>query len=267
MLISNSKILNSPEFFINFNPPDAPQDQSLISKMTFINNSETPYAKFLGVLIDPNLSFKAHANMLNKRLSTALFFMRKAKNVLSEKSLKFIYYSLFHSHLVYANQLWSCCSESVLKPLIMKQKIAVRIISNSKYNSHTEPIFKRLNILPLKQLSEFFKLQFMQQFSQNFLPTALKDMWVTNRMRHIDEDHIVLRNDDLFFIPFARSSITSKLPLTSFPKLWCEFPDENIKFIRNKLEFNTSLKRYFIDKLRQNITCNRLLCPDCHLNI
>ena len=155
--------------------------------MTYINNSDSKYAKFLGVLIDPNLSFKNHISMINKKISTALFFMRKAKNILSQKSLKYIYYSLFHSHLIYANQLWTCVNDSLLKQLIVKQKMAVRIISDSNYNSHTEPIFKKLNILPLNLLSQFFKLQFMQQFSQNFLPSALQDQWITNRMRHMDD--------------------------------------------------------------------------------
>ena len=35
---------------------------------------------------------------------------------------------------------------------------------------------------------------------------------------------------------------------------------------RNKLEFNRKLKFYFLNQLKANIFCGRLLCPDCHLN-
>ncbi len=91
-------------------------------------------------------------------------------------------------------------------------------------------------------------------------------MWVTNVIRRADQAQIELRNNDLLFAPFARTATTARLPLTSFPRLWNEFPDGGIKFIRNKLEFNSKLKKYFLNSLNQNVTCNRLLCPDCHLN-
>ena len=57
MLISNSKTNYIPRILIDFNSPNGPQNPSLVTEMTFINNSETKYAKFVGVLIDPNFFF------------------------------------------------------------------------------------------------------------------------------------------------------------------------------------------------------------------
>jgi len=114
-----------------------------------INASETPYAKFLGVLIDPQLSFTSQINAVSKKLSTSLYFLRNVRNLLDDPALKSIYYATLHSHLIYAIQLWSCCNESLHKPIITRQKMATRIISNSKYNS----IFKKLKILPFSMLS------------------------------------------------------------------------------------------------------------------
>jgi hypothetical protein len=266
MLVSNSSVHNVPNIVINYNTLDGIQDPSKIVKMNFINDSPTPYAKFLGVLIDPKLSFKYHISNVTKKLSTALYFLRGAKNLLNPRALKFIYYALFHSHLIYASQLWSCCADSLLKPIIKKQKMAIRILSNANYNSHTEPLFKKLNILPFAQLCLFFKLQFMQHFTQNFLPQALNNMWITNNVRRENQAQVVLRNADRLHIPLARSNHTAKHPLTIFPQLWEDFPDESLKFIRNKLEFNRKLKTYFLNNLESNVNCGRLLCPDCHLN-
>jgi len=266
MLVSNVTVNVAPNIVINYNPLDGAQDPSKIIKINFINDSPTPYAKFLGVLIDPKLTFKAHISNVTKKLSTALYFLRGAKKVLNPRALKFIYYALFHSHLIYASQLWSCCSESLLKPIITKQKMAIRILSNVKYNSHTEPLFKKLTILPFPQLCLFFKLQFMQQFTQEFLPVALPNMWVTNNVRRQNQAHVVLRNHNLLHIPLAISSSTSKHPLTVFPQLWADFSDEAIKFIRNKKEFNFKLNEFFLTNLNSTMNCGRLLCPDCHLN-
>ena len=92
-----------------------------------------------------------------------MYMLRTCKNFLSEKSLKILYYSMVHCHLVYGNQIWGCANASLITELYRKQKAAVRIISNSSYRAHTEPIFKQFNILPLPSLIEFFKLQFMQR--------------------------------------------------------------------------------------------------------
>jgi len=265
MLFSHSKPNIFPQIFIDNNCENQPFDLAKKIPLSCINLSDTPFYKFLGVFIDPSLNFKHQLAHVSKKLSTALFFLRSAKNILNQRSLTSLYYALFHSHLIYGIQLWSCASDSVLKPIITKQKTAIRIISNSRYNAHTEPLFKKLAILPFPQLVKFFRLQFMQHFTQNFLPDSLDNMWVTNAIRRLDQDHVQLRNDDLFSLPLSRTVTSSRLPLSIFPKIWNEFPDENIKFIRNKIEFNLKLKKYLLNQLSSSITCNRLLCPECHL--
>ena len=39
----------------------------------------------------------------------------------------------------------------------VKQKMAILIINNATFNAHTEPLFKKLNILPLSKLIDYFK--------------------------------------------------------------------------------------------------------------
>jgi hypothetical protein len=265
-LFSPSKTNFIPKIQINYNN-DGESDLTKFFDLHFINNDEKPVYKFLGVLIDPSLNFKYHIDHVSKKLSTSLYFLRSVKNMLNQRALKTIYYTIFHSQLIYAIQIWSCCPESSLKQIILKQKMAVRIISNAKYNSHTEPLFKNLEILPFKSLALFFKIQFMQNFVQNFLPEVFNNTWITNQIRRQDQAQVQLRNDDLLHIPFARTSTTYNLPLTSFPRIWSEFSDEEIKFQRNRIEFNQKLKKYFLDLLNSSVICSRLLCPECHLTV
>jgi hypothetical protein len=63
------------------------------------SNSEVPAMRFLGVYFDPSLNFKYHVEKLLSKLSRALYTLRSVKNVLTPKSLKSLYYSLFHCHL------------------------------------------------------------------------------------------------------------------------------------------------------------------------
>jgi len=74
-----------------------------------------------------------------------------------------------------------------------------------------------------------------------------------------------LCNDDDLYIPPARLSLTEKHPYHSFPKLWQEFNNYEVKIQRNKKIFNFMLKKSLLDKLRELVTCDRLLCHVCHL--
>ncbi len=107
----------------------------------------------------------------------------------------------------------------------------------------------------------------MQRFTQKFIPLALENMCTTNQIRGADQAHVQFRDDNLLYAPFTRSATTVRLSLTTFLRLRNEFPDEGIKFIRNKNEFNVKLKQYFLNLLNATVKCNHLLCPDCHLRI
>jgi hypothetical protein len=265
MIFSNSKFNEFPNIFIEHPDTNNP-GVTIKTPLLCLNQTDSPYYKYLGVYFDPALSFKYHVTKISSKLSSALFFLRKAKNILNQRALKSIYYAIFHSHLIYAVHVWSCCAESTIKPIVQKQKAAIRILCKANYNSHTEPLFKKLNILPFPKLVEFFKLQFMQHFTQKLLPKALENMWVTNVIRRIDQPQVQLRDDDQLFIPLSRTSLTSRLPLATFPKIWEDFPDDDIKFQRDKIVFNSRLKTHLLSQLSSTINCNRLLCPDCHLN-
>ena len=142
---------------LNFNNEDQ-SDPLKIKNLSFINsNSEIPAIKFLGVYIDPELNFKYHIDHLRRKISTSLYFINRAKNLLTTNTLKMLYHSLINSHLLYCLPAWSCGLESTLNPLIKMQKRAIRIVTNKRYNSHTVPIFKDLEILPLKERAIYTK--------------------------------------------------------------------------------------------------------------
>jgi hypothetical protein len=193
--------------------------------------------------------------------------MRAAKNILTSKALKSAYYSLIHSHLIYGIQIWSTAAKSSLSSLRTKQKNAIRIIFSTAFNAHTESLFKKANILPLDLLIDFFKLQFIHHYVQGYLPVSFNDTWITNEARRqlTDTRFFALRNSDDLYVPPSRISLTQNHPLTAFPRSWTEFNEPTIKILRTKMEFNKALKRHFINSLATTYTCNRLLCPHCHL--
>jgi hypothetical protein len=107
-----------------------------------------------------------------------------------------------------------------LQPLIPKQKGAIRIISNKKYNDHTEPLFKDLNILPLPDPITLFNLKLFHSFFHRYIPSAFENSWTTKRNQREGVANIELRNDDDFYIPRHRTELILRLPLFNFPITW-----------------------------------------------
>ena len=57
------------------------------------------------------------------------------------RCLKYLYYALIQSHFLYCLPVISCTSQANVNILFKKQKLAVRLITKSKYNAHTRPFF------------------------------------------------------------------------------------------------------------------------------
>ena len=57
------------------------------------------------------------------------------------------------------------------------QKRAVRFITNSKYNAHTEPLFKQLNLLKVKDIFELTALKSFYKLKKNYLPVYITGMF------------------------------------------------------------------------------------------
>ena len=114
------------------------------------------------------------------------------------------------------------------------QKKALRIINGAPYNSHTESLFKSSCILPVPSLIQFFKIQFMQQYIQGFLPTLFDNVWITAEAHFVaGQIQYALRNRENFYTPLCRLTSLDKHPYFLFPTIWQEFYDESVKIVRD----------------------------------
>ena len=222
-------------------------------------SSPEPVVKFLGVFLDPKLSFKYHHDTIQEKISKTLYALRAVKKLLNQKTLLMLYNSLIHSHLLYANQIWSCCPKSSLKKLEILKKKSVRIISNSNYNAHTAPLLKKYEILKLDDQILYSKLVFFSDYINNRLPASFNNTWIKNGDRHGYQ----LRTDDEFYVPWCRLKSFETFPIFAYQKLWNNFCIENLELsnILSRKKFCKQLKEYLIDSI--TLDCNRINCPEC----
>jgi Reverse transcriptase (RNA-dependent DNA polymerase) len=130
----------------NNNDVSEPEDQNKIFPLERIHDdSENPQNrsfKLLGVLLDEHLSFNQHCTNVCNKLSQANYIINRVKNFLPKNSLKTLYYSLFHPHLLYCLPVFGCTSSKNINKIMIMQKKAIRAISKEKRNAHTADLFK-----------------------------------------------------------------------------------------------------------------------------
>ena len=103
---------------------------------------------FLGVILHSHMTWNKHINHISMKIARSIGILYRLRNVYPESVLVTIYNTLILPHFHYCLLLWG----SVVKEnhsLHLLQKKFVRIITNSDYLAHAEPICKKLRILKI----------------------------------------------------------------------------------------------------------------------
>ena len=98
---------------------------------------------FLGLTINEYLDMTSHSNKTAHKISRTLGVMNILKHELPYNALKMIYNSLILSHMQFNITAWGYAFNRIFK----LQKRALCIMTCSKYNAHTDPIFKKAKVV------------------------------------------------------------------------------------------------------------------------
>ena len=135
-----------------------PKNTTAISDIK-LNNKTLPIVdntKFLGVTIDNNLLWAKHINSVISKFSINKELTSKSEASPTPEAKRHIYYAHIHSHLTYANTVWSGRMTKQTKELDRKNtKTLYMIHNNSKKTSHTDPQFIALKIITIKEISKY----------------------------------------------------------------------------------------------------------------
>ena len=211
-----------------------------IDDIAIIEKQET---KFLGVLIDSNLSWNSHICNICMLASRSIGILYKLKFYLSQKSLFMIYNSFILSYISYCNIVWGNSNKLNIDKIFRLQKKALRICTHSHYIAHTDPIFYNLKTLKIDDIHTFQTAIFMYKFSTNTIPMPFRNIFVYNKdihsypTRHSSDLH--LTNPKIIL---AHKSIRHH-----GPDVWNDLPD-NIKLSASLYSFKALLKKHLISK-------------------
>ena len=106
--------------------------------------------KFLGVIIDENLSWEPHIMDLSKRLRCYIGSIKRIADSIPKELYKTLYHTLFESHLNYGITVWGGVSKTKLEPLFILQKKCLRILFGDK-DAYQEKFRTSVRARPLEQ--------------------------------------------------------------------------------------------------------------------
>ena len=214
-------------------------------------NCKEKYFKFVGHVLDDKLTWVGHVEHICKKLASANFAINSSKNFLPLHIRKMIYFSLFDSHLNFGNLLWGCADKKLLGKVENLQKRCIRNVGLKKFKSHTEPIFKELNVLKLSDKISFAKSVFMHQFKNNKLPISFSDTFSDI----INTDERQTRHNDYNYINKpAIKTYLEKFPYKQFVSNWNSLSID-LKSTADKNEFEQLLKDSFLASYSHDNQC------------
>ena len=235
--------------FTNLNQADRKGNQIMIHNKQV---QKVQYFKFLGIFIDEKLKWHEHLRIVNQRISRALYALNKAKHSLQTTQLRMLYHSIVYPHLTYGITLWGSAHETHKSKLILTQKKIIRIINGSKYDAHSEPIFKKLNIL---KLDDIYKLN-VAKYCHNYFSSTLPSHLLTLFSIVPDLHEYATRHNTRHTLKIhrPRTVTTSQHILCNGPKIWNSlsntlYINHNSQLVRPQV-FSKRLKKLFLSGYR-----------------
>ena len=197
--------------------------------------------KFLGLIIDENLTWKYHIDSVTKRISCNIGVINKLKSFIPEKILYSLFCSLVLPYINYGILVLGGACKIYIDKILKLQKWALRTISNSHYRSHTAPLFVKFNFLNVYDMYKLETGMFMYKYSKSSLPTGFKNFFITRSEIHdyqtrFKENYHQTRNTR----SFSDHSIR-----TYGPVLWNSL-DKSIKISKSTKHFKNQYKTNLI---------------------
>lgn len=200
--------------------------------------------KYLGVILDENLTFASHANYICKKISKKINFLCRIGNDLSSWTRLLIYKTIVLPHFNYCSSILYMFSQGDLDTLQKKQNQALRyILKCSRYTRITE-MLNATNLLSVRQSIFLNTMTVIYKIKNGLYPEH-----ILNKLQFVRDIHNYNTRTRLdFYVPtvnttFAQNSLFHK-GLVEFNNL----PRE-IK-INTFSTFKKLIRKYVISNVR-----------------
>ena len=167
-------------------------------RITLKLNNKTIYEsfklKYLGLILDHQLNWKAQITELSKKLSRAVGLMYKIRHYCPDEVTRTIYFSIFNSHVSYGLPVWGICNQDDLKKIQTLQNQALRAMVKQDGNDlNINKIRFDKKILNIKDLFHDQLYSLMWDYDHDNLAPSLCKLFSKSNLVHDYSTRMAIR--------------------------------------------------------------------------
>ena len=151
-----------------------------------------------------------------------------------------LYNAFILSYINYCNIVWGNCNKSKINLILLLQKRAIRICTQSAYLAHTTPIFKRLKVLKIDDIHTYLTAIFMYKYTTNLLPSSFVNFFSYNANIH----SYPTRHSRDFHLNNPKTLLAHKSIRHHGPDIWNSLP-ETLKSRTSLYSFKATAKTLY----------------------
>ena len=141
-LKANKILLNSSKTeILLFKNPNKPVNYDLKIILDGTRLYPSKYVKYLGILIDPYLTWNYHIKSLAPKLARAAGMLAKLRHYVPHESLRNIYFGIFASIMNYGAQIWGQHMNQHVLRVIKLQNKAIRIMNFAQFQEPCSKLY------------------------------------------------------------------------------------------------------------------------------
>ena len=184
-LKANKISLNSSKTeILIFKSPNKPMTYDLKLILDGRRLYPSKYVKYLGILIDPYLTWNYYIKSIAPKLARAAGMLAKLRHFVPQKSLRNIYFGIFGSIMNYGSQVWGqFMNEHVLRVIKLQDK-AIRIINFAQPDEPCSKLYQKSQILKFQDNININNYLYVHNSIHRKLPVSL-----TDKFEYINDNH------------------------------------------------------------------------------
>ena len=176
--------------------------------------------RFLGVIINENLSWKEHMNMVKRKIRSSLGSIMRIKPCLTTKAMLILYNSLLLSHLRYCITSWCYGNRTTTNQLQRICNKFIRAMYGIKRRGCVKNVMIKNELLNVEQLYESEIAILMYKFQKRTLPIPIQQLF------QLKPCQIKTRNNSQIISSYFRTTVCRQSIKFIELKIWNTLPQE-----------------------------------------
>ena len=189
------------------------------------------YVKYLGILIDSNLTWRYHVDYITLKISKTIGIISRIRHFVPFCTLLNIYCSLIHPYISFGFTVWAQTNKTNLNKVLLLQKRAIRLMYFIPYREHAIPHFVTSNILPVSMLYYEKTALLMHDIINKLAPSNIIDLFTPIKAIHSYNTRSAAANK--LYFKHSRLKQTNESFSVMGLKVWNEIPEDFRDLSRN----------------------------------